>query len=78
MQRKKTSTLMPSTLAIALIAGPALAMGDLPPRHPHPHDRDQPVAAAPEIDAGSGLASAAVVLAALCLAWERRRRSDCP
>ena len=31
-------------------------------------------ATAPEIDAGSGLASVAVVIAALCLAWERRRR----
>ena len=78
MQRKKTSIFMLSALAIALIAGPALAMGDLPPRHPHPRDRDRPIAAAPEIDAGSGLASAAVILAALCLSWERRRRSNCP
>ena len=52
-------------------AGPAFAMGDRPPHHPRD---DRPATTAPEIDAGSGLASVAVVIAALCLAWERRRR----
>jgi hypothetical protein len=64
---------MAVVVAAALAAGPALAMGDRPPHHPRDHDG--PAASAPEIDAGSGLASAAVLIAALCLAWERRRRA---
>jgi hypothetical protein len=70
---KKKSSLMAIAIAVALAGGPAFAMGDRPPHHPR--DRDRPVTAAPEIDAGSGLASMAVVIAALCLAWERRRRA---
>jgi hypothetical protein len=64
---------MAAVVAGALAAGPAFAMGDWPPHHPR-HDH-QPTASAPEIDAGSGLASAAVLIAAVCLAWERRRRT---
>ena len=73
MINKKKAGLLTVVIAATLAAGPAFAMGDRPPHSP----RDKrPVAAAPEIDAGSGLASAAVVIAALCLAWERRRRAS--
>ena len=73
MNNKKKSGLMVAVIVSALAAGPAFAKGHRSPHHP-PHNR--PAASAPEIDAGSGLASAAVVIAALCLAWERRRRSS--
>ena len=71
MVDKKKSGLLAFVIASALAAGPAFAMGDWPPHHPR---ENGPAASAPEIDAGSGLASAAVVIASLCLAWERRRR----
>jgi hypothetical protein len=58
---------------LCALASPAFAMGDRPPHHPR--EPGGPVTTVPEIDAGSGLASAAAVLAAMCLAWERRRRS---
>jgi hypothetical protein len=71
VNNKKKSGLMVAVIVSALAVGPAFAQGHRPPHHP-PHNR--PAASAPEIDAGSGLASAAVLIAALCLAWERRRR----
>ena len=74
----------PLLLAIAvasvMTAAPALAMGDWPriqPGHPgqpgHSGQPGTPVTSAPEIDAGSGLAALAAVLAGLAFAWERRR-----
>ena len=71
----------PLLLAIAvagvMFAAPALAMGDWPPVRPghpgHPGQPGTPVTSAPEIDAGSGLAALAAVLAGLAFAWERRR-----
>jgi hypothetical protein len=73
MMGKGKSGLMAAVAVAALVGSPAFAMGDRPPHHPR--DDHGPVASAPEIDAGSGLASAAVLIAALCLAWERRRRA---
>ena len=54
-------------------AAPAFAQRDRPP---HGHNPGRPPVSAPEIDAGSGLASVAAILAALCLAWERRYRTS--
>jgi hypothetical protein len=70
---RSTKAILLATALATLAVSPVFAMGDRPPHHPR--DRDRPVTTAPEIDAGSGLASIAAVLAALCLAWERRRRS---
>jgi hypothetical protein len=56
---------------VAIAASPALAFGDLPTET---IGGGGSATQAPEIDAGSGLASVAVVLAGLALAWERRRR----
>jgi hypothetical protein len=68
MVKMKMLALAAALVVPTLVAAPAFAMGDLPPLDPH-----GPITRAPEIDAGSGLAAMAVVFAALCLAWERRR-----
>lgn len=84
MRRVSTRPLLLAiAVACTVTAAPALALGDWPgfrPGHPGGHDRGRPgghgptpVASAPEIDAGSGLAAVAAVLAGLAFAWERRR-----
>lgn len=73
----KTVFTRPLLLAIALagavISAPAFAMGDLPIYKPGRPGPGTPVASAPEIDTGSGLAALAAVFGALAFAWERRR-----
>lgn len=64
-----------AAFAATMAAMPVFAMGDRPVHRTREHAPPQ-ATSTPEIDAGSGLASAAAVIAALCLAWERRRRRN--
>lgn len=76
-------------VALGSAAAPAMAMAERPHAELRGHggggsdhscrkcgsDGGTKPTVVPEIDAGTGAASAAIVIAALALAWERRRRA---
>lgn len=89
MKRSALLSTIALVLALGSATAPAFAMAERPYRegrgdgHGGGGDHgcrncssggDHKPTVVPEIDAGTGAASAAIVLAALALAWERRRR----
>ena len=72
--RTNRNALLAAAFVAVVAASPSFAMGDWPPEPPHPPGGGA-VTRVPEIDAGSGLASLAVIFSALALAWERRQKA---